>query len=159
MLAFLPGLFIQAHIDVHRRFLNSIGKNSVPLISLFIGMVFHLFFNWYFVLHLEMGIIGTGIAGVLMNIIVFIIQFSYANFYIKELKKALKWPDKRTFQWKGLKDYMRIGGPSIILQVLDQWVFEAILILSGFFGVESQASILILMNIASLCFRVSAGID
>jgi len=69
-------------------------------------MVFHLFFNWYFVLHLEMGIIGTGIAGVLMNIIVFIIQFSYANFYIKELKKdfyikelkkALKWPDKRTF--------------------------------------------------------------
>jgi hypothetical protein len=71
----------------------------------------------------------------------------------------LKWPDKRTFQWKGLKDYMRIGGPSIILQVLDQWVFEAILILSGFFGVESQASILILMNIASLCFRVSAGID
>ena len=65
--------------------------------SLFIGMVFHLFFNWYFVLHLEMGIIGTGIAGVLMNIIVFIIQFSYANFYIKELKKALKWPDKRTF--------------------------------------------------------------
>jgi hypothetical protein len=46
-----------------------------------------------------------------------------------------------------------------ILQVLDQWVFEAILILSGFFGVESQASILILMNIASLCFRVSAGID
>ncbi len=93
---------MQAHIDIHRRFLNSIGKNSVPLISLFIGMIFHLFFNWYFVLHLEMGIIGTGIAGVIMNVIVFIIQFTYANVYIKELKYALKLPDRRTFQFKGL---------------------------------------------------------
>jgi Na+-driven multidrug efflux pump len=115
MLAFLPGLFIQSHIDIHRRFLNSIGKNSVPLISLFIGMVFHLFFNWYFVLYLEMGIIGTGIAGVLMNLIVFIIQFTYANLFIKELKDALKWPDRRSFQLKGLKAYMKIGTPSIIL--------------------------------------------
>ena len=65
-------------------------------------MVFHLFFNWYFVLRLEMGIIGTGIAGVLMNIIVFIIQFTYANYYIKELKKDLKWPDKTIFNIKGL---------------------------------------------------------
>ena len=65
-------------------------------------MVFHLFFNWYFVLRLEMGIIGTGIAGVLMNIVVFIIQFTYANYYIKELKNAFKWPDKTIFNIKGL---------------------------------------------------------
>jgi Na+-driven multidrug efflux pump len=73
MLAFLPGLFIQAHVDIHRRFLNSIGKNSIPMISLFIGIFFHLIFSWFFVLYLKMGITGTGIAGILMNLVVFTI--------------------------------------------------------------------------------------
>ena len=73
MLAFLPGLFIQAHVDIHRRFLNSIGKNSIPMISLFIDIFFHFIFSWFFVLYLKMGITGTGIAGILMNLVVFTI--------------------------------------------------------------------------------------
>ena len=73
MLAILPGLFIQAHVDIHRRFLNSIGKNSIPMISLFIGIFFHFIFSWFFVLYLKMGITGTGIAGILMNLVVFTI--------------------------------------------------------------------------------------
>jgi Na+-driven multidrug efflux pump len=54
---------------------------------------------------------------------------------------------------------MKIGGPSIITFVLDSWVFEALLILSGYFGVEAQASMLVIMNIAGLCYRVATGID
>ena len=73
MLAFLPGLFIQAHIDIHRRFLNSIGKNSIPMISLFIGIFFHFIFSWIFVIYFKLGITGTGVAGILMNLVVIII--------------------------------------------------------------------------------------
>jgi len=73
MIAFLPGLFIQAHIDIHRRFLNSIGKNSIPMISLFIGIFFHFIFSKILVIDLKMGITGTGVAGIIMNLIVIII--------------------------------------------------------------------------------------
>jgi Na+-driven multidrug efflux pump len=84
-----------------------------------------------------MGIIGTGIAGILMNLVVFIIQFIYANFFVQDLKETLGWPDSRIISWEGIKSYMKIGGPSILTFVLDSWVFEALLLLSGYFGVES----------------------
>ena len=107
------------------------------MISLFIGIFFHFIFSWFFVLYLKMGITGTGIAGILMNLVVFVIQFTYANFFVQDLKETLEWPDSRIFSLEGIKSYMKIGLPSIITFVLDSWVFEALLLLSGYFGVEA----------------------
>ena len=69
------------------------------MISLFIGIFFHFIFSWIFVLYLKMGITGTGIAGILMNLFVFIIQFIYANFFVQDLKETLGWPDSRIISW------------------------------------------------------------
>jgi Na+-driven multidrug efflux pump len=84
-----------------------------------------------------MGITGTGIAGILMNLVVFTIQFTYSNFYVPDLRETLQWPDRKVYSLQGIKSYMKIGGPSIVTFVLDSWVFEALLILSGYFGVEA----------------------
>ena len=79
MYAFLPGLFILGHIDIHRRFLQSMGFNKMPMICLSIGVVIHYFLSYLFVLKWHMGIWGTGYAGVIMNICVIIMQFSWAH--------------------------------------------------------------------------------
>jgi Na+-driven multidrug efflux pump len=73
MLAFLPGLFIMAHIDLHKRFLNSLGKNNIPMICLTIGVISHFFLSLYFVIYQQKGIVGTGIAGVISNFITFVL--------------------------------------------------------------------------------------
>lgn len=70
-MTFLPGLFILAHIDLHRRFLNSLGKNYVPMLCLTIGVFLHIVFSYIFVIQNQMEIVGTGIALVLTNLIIF----------------------------------------------------------------------------------------
>ena len=54
------------YTDVHRRYLNSIGRNTVPLVALAIGTLIHYFLSMYLVIQCRMGITGTGIAGVVL---------------------------------------------------------------------------------------------
>lgn len=66
MIAFLPGLIVLGYADLHRRFLNTIGRNKVPLVAMIIGTVIHYFVSVHLVIHCQMGITGTGIAGVIL---------------------------------------------------------------------------------------------
>lgn len=45
----------------------------------------------------------------------------------------------------------------MILSCLDWWVFELMVILSGYFYVQDQAALVIAMNICGLLFMVTAG--
>lgn len=94
MTVFLPGLFILAHIDIHRRFLNCVGRKNVPLYSLLLGIVIHIILSYYFVIVLKLGITGTGLAGVIMNMVILIVQITYANMKIPEIEGVIGWPDK-----------------------------------------------------------------
>jgi len=73
MLAFLPGLYLLGLIDLHRRFLGACKYTVLPFVALTIGTVIHYFSVWYLVIVLRMGIKGVGIAGALMNGVIFII--------------------------------------------------------------------------------------
>ena len=73
------------HIDLHRRFLNALGKNYVPMACLAFGVFTHKFSSDYFVIKLEMGIIGTGLALVMTNSIIFILQIWYSSYMMPEI--------------------------------------------------------------------------
>lgn len=94
MFNFLPGLFILGHIDIHRRFLQSMGKNRMPMICLCIGVLVHLVLSYIFVIKMEMGIKGTGLAGVFMNLTIIILQFSWAHLMMPDIKETLTFPNK-----------------------------------------------------------------
>lgn len=68
MFNFLPGLFLLGHIDIHRRYLQSMGKNRMPMVCLSIGLLIHLVLSYILVIKMEMGIRGTGLSGVVMNL-------------------------------------------------------------------------------------------
>lgn len=82
MIAFLPGLVLLGLIDLHRRFLNSVGHTRPPFICLLVGTILHYFLSKYLVIEKQMGIKGTGIAGLVMNIVVFLLQHLWAQFFI-----------------------------------------------------------------------------
>ena len=71
--AFLPGLFIIAHTDIHRRFLTSMGKAKGPFYCLILGTLPHYLWCYIFVIKYKLGNMGIGIAGAITNAIVYIL--------------------------------------------------------------------------------------
>jgi len=48
---YLPGLYLQLFNDIQRKFLNSLGKINITLISQCFGTVCHIIFNYIFVFY------------------------------------------------------------------------------------------------------------
>ena len=53
-----------------------------------------------------MGIRGTGIAGLMMNVIIFIIQHIWAHFFIDEIRDALNWPGLSCITKEGINSFI-----------------------------------------------------
>ena len=64
---------------------------------------------------MRMGIRGTGLAGVFMNLVIMIIQFTYANTSIPELKDVLHWPNAESVSLDRLISYLRLGASPMFI--------------------------------------------
>ena len=67
------------------------------------------------------------------------------------------YPDARIF--KDLGAYFWLGLPYAFMVVLDQWAWELLILLSGFWTVDEQASQIILVTIVSICYMSGLGLD
>ena len=56
VMAYFPGLVIFALMDLQKRYLNMMNQTFVPFVAKWIGIVFHILFNYYFVWKLDFGI-------------------------------------------------------------------------------------------------------
>ena len=65
--SYLPALFLCIMCDIEKKFLNSLGKNVYPMISYSVSISLHPVWVYIFMVHLEMGILGMGIAGIITN--------------------------------------------------------------------------------------------
>lgn len=110
MVAFLPGLLILGYADIHRRYLNSLGRNTVPLIALAIGTILHYFISKKLVVELELGITGTGYAGIMLWSTIMFVQLGY-SMTLKEFRETIDWPNSRCISCEGLAGYMSLAKP------------------------------------------------
>ena len=131
-------------------------KCNVPMIAQCVGQVFHVFFSWLFVWKLDYGIVGTGIASVITNSIIYIIIMVYTNM-LPDLREANTFPDAQVF--KNLGEYMSLGVPTAAMQCLEWWAFEVMTLIAGYIGVTEQASQLVLLNIIALLYMIALGIQ
>ena len=149
-MCYLPGLYILGLNDCQRRFLNSLGKNSVPLISQMVAIAFHLLWSYLFVNKLGYGIEGTGIAGTLTNSTALLMNYGYTLYLSPDISEAVFLPDRRCFY--GIGEYMKIGIPSAVMICLDGWAWHLMSFTSGYFGVNDQAAMIVVMNIVIMCY-------
>ena len=68
-------------------------------------------------------------------------------------------PDKRIFEANGLKQYWRLGWPSSLMISLDIWVWELLVLISGYLGVLAQDATLIVMNVILITYQFAAGLE
>ena len=53
---------------------------------------------------------------------------------------------------EGLKQYWSLGWPSSLMISLDIWVWELLVLISGYFGVLAQDATLIVMNVILITY-------
>ena len=72
VLTYLPGLYINGLSDCQRRLLNNFGMNRISFICGIAGMLFHTVWCYVFVVYMDLEIVGTGLANVCTQVIIFV---------------------------------------------------------------------------------------
>jgi len=103
-----------------------------------------------------LNIVGTGLANLTSQFVAFVLLIYYTR-QQDEIKPALISPDSRIF--KHIKEYMALGIPSYIMMASDWWVWEFMILISGWLGVQQQASCIVIMLIVSTAYMVAIGLD
>jgi len=79
-----------------------------------------------------MGIVGIGYANVCSQIIVYAMLLIF-TYYQEHLREAWIWPDATVV--KAMGSYFALALPSTFCLVLDWWVWELMVLISGYLGV------------------------
>ena len=129
-------MILMAFIDGQRRFLNMMNLTKGPLVAILVSVTIHIYLSWYFVWKLEYGIVGTGYASSITNLI------NYACLLLisildSEVRQTIVFPDKRSFN--GIKGYLMIGAPVVFMSAIEFWVYDIMILMAGYVGVQAQA--------------------
>lgn len=103
---------------------------------------------------LKLEIVGVGIACTLANLTCFLSLLILTN-RIPEIEQAIQWPNAQSI--RGLGEYFSLALPSAMMLCLEWWAFEVMTLLTGYIGVNEQASQIIMYNIIALMFMFSLG--
>ena len=152
---FLPGLYMQVLGDIQRKFLNSLGKNSVPMIAQAISSVLHLLWSYILVARMDMGVVGTSLASVITNGLALVIMLAYTS-HLDDIQEAVHWPDSSSFA--DLCKYLEIGIPCSLLLCSGYCAIHLLTFLTGYFSVAAQNAQIILLNVQGIFFMVSIGL-
>ena len=98
------------------------------------GMLFHPLWNYLLVTKSQanLGIVGTGIAGVITDSLVFGSLLFYTN-RVERIKEAVFWPDERAYT--DLGEYLRLGMNSLIMRIIGIWACYIPLFVIGYLSV------------------------
>ena len=148
------------HFDLHRRFLNAMGYSTLTLVVIVVGTMVHLPLTINLVLTQRMEIQGVAIANTITNAVMLLVQLVIAGNFIEDIKVASFWPRMaETFSLAGIRAYLAIGGPTILALCLAWWAWEMLMLLTGIWDDKQQASMVVIMNIATLFYRFGEGMD
>lgn len=88
----------------------------------------HLLWCHIFVVKLEMGIAGIGLAYSTTSFTSLVITV-IISYTLDEVKEALTWPDATI--WSGWKEYLGLAVPTAGTTCADWWSYQILIILAG----------------------------
>lgn len=100
------------------QYLNSFERVRPGIIAMVCGLFIQVGLSYYFVLDLQMGLLGSGLAVSVSNICQSVFLFSVL-FYYEEMREAMFWPTFDARQWEYVKEFLVIGIPSMFIACLE----------------------------------------
>ena len=92
----------------------------VPMLTQLVATPLHLLWCWLFVIRLEMGIKGLGIALIVTNFGLLAMVEGY-SLCVSRIRESLFCPDKHTFT--GWKEYFKLGVPATLMLCAELWAY------------------------------------
>ena len=154
----LPGVWTYWQTELLRRFLGAQGHFNIILKIQVITTMLHVLWLFLFVSVFEFGYQGIALSSWFTYILNFTLCMLYIT-YNKSLFKegSLHWINKDSFT--GLWEYMRFGGPSLLLLLFDMWCFQIMMIMAGYLGPIEMGACLVIINFAAIIFVLILGIS
>ena len=154
LVSYVPALFLWGLCDLFRRYLGCFKKTLLPMMSYLISISLHPLWCHIFVKTMDMRLYGIAYAGLItnsLNLMLIIIFISFDH----EMKEAIVAPDRRVFL--DLKLYLSHQIPNTINLIIDLGSWEQMTLISGYFGILSQASQVILIYLLIINYTSILG--
>ena len=100
----------------------------VPMIAQLIATILHPFWCWLFAVHLEMNILGIGLAYTVSQFILVAFATVYAT-CLPSISEAISFPNADSF--KGWGNYLKLGLPTMVMLWSEDLAFYGLTLLSG----------------------------
>lgn len=151
----LPAIFFYGQYDLYKRWLACMRITMGPMVAMFISTILQVPLCMFFMIYLDMGIIGLAIATSIKDFITWCLVTVHGS-CSEEISKALVPIDMDSF--RGWTQYLKVALPSTLMITAEWWAFQALLILAGIIGVNELAAATICMSLCRLVLMVPLGI-
>ena len=141
--------------DASKRFASSQFKTKLPLYCQLISTFFHGFWCYYFIKVLNLKIVGAAISLNITNLTNLLLLDCWMSFS-GDFKETLVKYDCRSFTDWGA--YMDVGIFGALLECLGWWNLDICFLFSGYLGVESIATQVVVMQIKNFTNMIPTGV-
>ncbi len=151
----LPGLYMVALYDTTRRFLLAMRKPLIPMVIQISTTILHFLWCYIFIIRMELGLAGSGLAMTTTYSLNFILVQAYA-WTVPELEEYWA-PFFSLESLKGFKKYLSLALPSYVMLSLPQWVIEICSFMAGYVSVTSMSAQATLFNCSVFFLQLPLG--
>ena len=133
----LPQLIFVALFDLNKHFLNCFSKGSIVMTIQLFALALHYGVTYAFVDRLNLGLIGVAYA---TNISAFVslILITFVSSMDLDIREAWFFPGRDSIL--GLRDYLKLAIPSMLMQCLESWAFSIQTLMLTFTTVDLMAA-------------------
>ena len=130
----LPGILFLTLADTNKRLLNSMNHQNGPMLVQLGVSVSHYFVTYFLCYDMGMGVKGPALAFTITTINLFVCTALFTEYVGRKdpkIKEAWFMPSRKTFEVQGLREYLKVGVPSIGMLCFEWWSFEIMILISA----------------------------
>ena len=156
----IPGWFCSVHFDSTKRFMQTIHWSVVSTTTQCITTALHFGWGYLFIVYLDLGVAGAALALNLTYCLNFLSQELFIHVIKRQYFEAYLQPffTVNSLDWKGAKEFLKLGIPGTMMQCAEWWAFELLAIFAGILGKHQLAAQVAVINIIGLCYMIPCGV-
>lgn len=153
MLPAVPAMFLHHLLGAY---LQNQGIILPQMYTAAVANIFNVGFNYVLIFSLEMGVVGSAIAGALSQITSCLLLFGYIRWRKLHVKTWGGWSTECLQEWGS---YMKLAIPSALMICFEWWIWEIGGFLAGILGEVDLAAQHIILEVGAITYMFPLGVN